>query len=349
MSNSTVPKNAFVDFKRVKSSVTLLQVLERYDLMGTLKRTADRLSGPCPLHGGSNPTQFRVSVSRNCFNCFGACGRGGNVIDFVSLREGVSIRDAALLLQKWFMPETASVRVAESAPLPTSSPLPPPQGHPPQPAKAAEDEVGDEGNAGENPPLSFELKSLKQDHPYAGERGLTEATVKSYGVGYCSRGCLRGHLAIPIRNSEGELVAYIGRWPGEPPAGHAKYKLPKGFRKSLELFNLDRARHADSSQPLLVVEGVFDCLHLVQLGYPRTVALLGSTLSARQEVLLREAAGSRGTILLILDADPAGRKGAADAAGRLCRFCTVRIVDIGGHRPQPEQLNAEEAATLLSA
>lgn len=349
MSTSTVPQNVFVDFKHVKSSVTLLQVLERYDLIGTLKRTADRLSGPCPLHGGSNPTQFRVSVSRNCFNCFGACGRGGNVIDFVSLREGIPIRDAALLLQKWFMPATASVRLAESPPLSSSSALPPSPSHPPQPTKAAEDEIKDDGDAGENPPLSFELKSLKQDHPYTGERGLTEATVKSYGVGYCSRGCLRGHLAIPIRNRQGELVAYIGRWPGEPPAGHSKYKLPKGFRKSLELFNLDRALHADSSQPLLVVEGVFDCLNLVQLGYPRTVALLGSSLSERQEALLREAAGPRGAILLLLDADAAGRKGAADAAGRLCRFCTVRIIDIGESHPQPEQLNAEEAAALLSA
>lgn len=349
MTTSTAPQNVFVDFKHVKSSVTLLQVLERYDLIGTLKRTADRLSGPCPLHRGSNPTQFRVSVSRNCFNCFGACGRGGNVIDFVSLREGIPIRDAALLLQKWFMPETSSGRLAEATPLPSSSSLPVSTGHPPQPPKAAEDGFRDESVAGDNPPLSFELKSLKQDHPYTAERGLTEATAKSYGVGYCSRGCLRGYLAIPVRNRAGELVAYIGRWPGEPPAGHAKYKLPKGFRKSLELFNLDRALHADSSLPLIVVEGVFDCLHLVQLGYPRTVALLGSSLSDRQEALLREAAGPRGTILLLLDADAAGRKGAADAAGRLCRFCTVRIINVGESHPQPEQLNAEEAATLISA
>ena len=344
MSTSTVPKNAFVDFKQVKSCVTLLQVLERYDLLRTFKRAADRLSGPCPLHRGSNPTQFRVSVSRNCFNCFGTCGRGGNVIDFVALREGIPFRDAALLLQEWFMPETAASRLAESAPLPTSS-------RPPSPSPSttvAADESSDDDEAGENPPLSFELKSLKLDHPYPAERGLTEATVKSYGIGYCPKGCLRGYLAIPIRNREGKLVAYMGRWPGEPTADQPKYKLPKGFRKNLELFNLDRALQADASQPLLVVEGVFDCLRLVQLGYPRTVALLGSTLSTRQEVLLRDT-GSGGGICLLLDADAPGRKGAADAAGRLCRFCTVRIIDIGGYRSQPEQLTAGEVASLLSA
>ena len=349
MSTSTVPPNAFVDFKQVKSRVTLLQVLERYDLLRTLKRAADRLSGPCPLHRGSNPTQFRVSVSRNCFNCFGTCGRGGNVIDFVSLREGIPFRDAALLLQEWFMPNAAASRLAESVPLQPSSRSPSLPDLPPPTIPAAANESSNDDEAGENLPLSFELKSLKQDHPYPAERGLTEATVKSYGIGYCSKGCLRGYLAIPIRNHEGKLVAYMGRWPGDPPADQPKYKLPKGFQKNLELFNLDHALQADASQPLLVVEGVFDCLHLVQLGYVRTVALLGSTLSARQEVLLREAVGSRGTIILILDADAAGRKGAADAAGRLCRFCTVRIVDIGERHPQPEQLNAEEVAPLLNA
>ncbi len=349
MSTSTVPQNAFVDFKQVKSRITLLQVLERYDLLRTFKRAADRLSGPCPLHGGSNPTQFRVSVSRNCFNCFGTCGRGGNVIDFVSLREGIPFRDAALLLQEWFMPDAASSRLAESAPLPASSRPPSPPSHPPPPTMAVADESSDDDEAGENPPLSFELKSLKLDHPYAAVRGLTEATVKSYGIGYCTKGCLRGYLAIPIRNREGKLVAYMGRWPGEPAADQPKYKLPKGFRKNLELFNLDRALEADASQPLLVVEGGFDCLHLVQLGYPRTVALLGSTLSARQEVLLRDAAGSGGELCLLFDADAAGRKGAADAAGRLSCFCTVRTIDIGVYHSQPEQLTAGEVASLLSA
>lgn len=347
MSTSTVPHNVFVDFKQVKSRVSVLQVLERYDLLRTLKRAADRLSGPCPLHRGSNPTQFRVSVSRNCFNCFGTCGRGGNVIDFVSLREGIPFRDAALLLQEWFMPEMAASRLAEAPPMTASSRPPSPPGPPPPPTKVAADEFSEDDEAGENPPLSFELKSLKLDHPYPAERGLTEATVKSYGLGYCSKGCLRGYLAIPIRNREGRLVAYIGRWPGDPTDDKPKYKLPKGFRKSLELFNLDRALQADASQPLLVVEGVFDCLRLVQLGYPRTVALLGSALSTRQEVLLRDAARSGGGICLLLDADAAGRKGAGDAAGRLCRFCTVRIIDIGEYHPQPEQLNAQEVAALL--
>lgn len=342
-----MPRNAFVDFKEVKSSVTIVQILERYDLVRTFKRLTDRFSGPCPIHGGTNPTQFRVSISKNCWNCFGTCGRGGNVIDFVSLREGVPFRDAALLLQEWFMPDMAAVKVAAPALL-SLNPSSPPGNNPPDGMALVTDPSHDE-EAGDNPPLTFELKSLKQDHPYLGERGLTQATVQSYGIGYCPKGCLRGYIAIPIRNRDGALLAYIGRWPSEPMADKPKYKLPKGFRKSLELFNLDRAVKADASQPLLVVEGVFDCLHLVQLGYPRTVALLGSSLSNRQEILLCDAAGRSGQICLILDADAAGRKGASGAAGRLCRSCTVRVVNVGEYCQQPEQLKAQEVAALLRA
>lgn len=344
----SMPSNAFVDFKLVKARISISQVLERYDLMKTFKRSGDRLSGPCPLHRGTNPTQFRASLSKNCWNCFGSCGRGGNIIDFVSMREGVPFRDAALLLQQWFIPEgTSPAQVAETPPQPRPHPPSPPGKDPPRTAAPAEDS-SDDDEAGENPPLSFELKSLKQDHPYLAERGLTAATIASYGIGYCPKGCLRGYVAIPIRNRDGALVAYIGRWPGEPEAGKPKYKLPKGFRKSLELFNLDRAVAANASMPLLVVEGIFDCLRLVQFGYTRTVALLGSSLSKRQELLLADLAGTTGSIYLLLDADEAGRKGAADAAGRLCRSCMVRVIDIGEYRQQPEHLKRHEIEALLT-
>lgn len=340
----SMPSNAFVDFKEVKSRVGILQLLERYDLTRTFKRSGDRMSGPCPLHRGSNPTQFRVSASKNCWNCFGTCGRGGNVIDFVAMRENLPFRDAALLLQEWFMPEKAASKVAESAPH-RSTPRPP-SSAPPTHQRSATGSERDEDEAGENLPLSFELKSLKPDHPYLAERGLSQATVERYGIGYCPRGCLRGYVAIPIRDRGGRLVGYIGRWPGDPPEDKPKYKLPKGFKKSLEVFNVDSATKEPTEQPLLVVEGVFDCLRLVQFGYPRTVALLGSSLSQRQEALIRDTAGN-GVICLMLDADDAGRHGAADAASRLARSCTVRTLDIGEFRQQPEQLERHEIEALL--
>src|SRR6185369_14026556 len=98
-------------------------------------------------------------------------------------------------------------------------------------------------------------------------RGLSQSTIETFGIGYCAQGTLAGWIAIPIHNAAGQIVAYAGRWPGKPTDGQAKYKLPTGFRKSLELFNLHRACAADARLPLVVVEGFFG-LHACLAGGP---------------------------------------------------------------------------------
>src|SRR5882757_4188480 len=92
----------FVDFKAVKAAVSMLQVLEHYGLAASFKRSGNSLSGSCPLHAGENRTQFRVSLEKNCWNCFGTCKGGGNILDFVARKEGCSLREAALALCDWF-------------------------------------------------------------------------------------------------------------------------------------------------------------------------------------------------------------------------------------------------------
>jgi hypothetical protein len=75
-----MPKNQFVDFKAVKSAVSMEQTLQHYGLLEKLKRSGDSLTGACPIHRGSNPTQFRVSLGKNLWNCFSDCKGGGNGI-----------------------------------------------------------------------------------------------------------------------------------------------------------------------------------------------------------------------------------------------------------------------------
>jgi len=97
-----MPKKPFVDFREVRSRITMENVLEHYGVLDTFKRTGDRLSGPCPIHGGTNPTQFRVDTEKNLWNCFSECKHGGNVLDFIAKKEDVSIHDAALKACEWF-------------------------------------------------------------------------------------------------------------------------------------------------------------------------------------------------------------------------------------------------------
>src|SRR5258708_14947639 len=99
-------KKPFVDFRAIRARVTMEQVLDHYGVLDTFKRNGNRLSGPCPIHGGSNPTQFRVDTDKNLWNCFSECKNGGNVLDFIARKEDVSIHDAAIKACEWM--ETSS-------------------------------------------------------------------------------------------------------------------------------------------------------------------------------------------------------------------------------------------------
>ncbi len=331
-------KPQFVDFRALKSAVTMVQVLEHYDLLSQLHRNGDSLTGACPIHGGDNQTAFRVSISKNCWDCFSRCAGGGNVLDFVAKKEKVSLLKAANLLVEWFHP---------NLPAQDNEPVEKPTPAKSKPASVSKPALKEsEGNAGENPPLDFELKHLQPEHPYLSERGLTAEAIQTFGLGFCAKGLLTGRIAIPIHNAKGQLVAYAGRWPGLPPEGKEKYKLPQGFKKSLELFSLHRALAQPADEPLVVVEGFFDCLNLWQHGIKRVVALMGSSLSTAQEALLREHLTTASPVIVMLDEDDAGRRGRDDIAARLAPFAFVRVHRFEEEGAQPDQLTADEIRAL---
>ena len=335
-------KSQFVDFKAVKAAITMEQVLDHYGLMDKFKRGTDSLNGPCPIHKGSNPTQFRASMSKNIWNCFSKCACGGNVLDFIAKMENVSIHAAALKAIEWFNlnPEAMSAdsgqEAGESEAAPKSSDTQRPKPAP-KPAPVVE-------NGAPNKPLQFRLDKLQREHPYlTQERGLTLETIIDFGIGYCSKGMMADRIAIPIHNVKGEVVAYAGRFPGEPPDEDTpKYKLPPGFRKSQELFNIDRAVREWPDKPLVIVEGFFDCMKLHQHGYCRSVALMGNTMSTTQEELIRQFTDSKSHVIVMLDENDAGRAGREDIACRLSKFCYVRVHQFDKPDMEPEHLTAEE-------
>jgi DNA primase len=159
---------------------------------------------------------------------------------------------------------------------------------------------------------------------------------------------MAGRIAIPIHNPDGAVVAYAGRFPGEPPGDTPKYKLPQGFRKSLELFNIDRAVKEPRDKPLVIVEGFFGCMNLWQHGCRRVVALMGSTMSEAQEETIRKCTDRHSQVIVVLDEDEAGRAGRGDIAVRLAKFVFVRIHVLDQEDRQAEHLSAEEVAALLA-
>lgn len=337
-----MPKKPFVDFRDIRARITMEQVLTHYQLLDTFKRTGPNLSGPCPIHKGTNKTQFRVDTEKNIWNCFSECKHGGNTLDFICRMENLSIHDAAIKACEWFDIPLDEVKGPDGEPeekpeapkaAAKSKPAPPPEDNQP------------------NPPLKFKLDKLNREHPYlTQERGLTLETIIDFGLGFFTgeRGMMVGYIVIPIHNVNGEVVAYAGRWPGEPPDKDTpKYKIPAGFKKSQELFNLDRASKEPADKPLVIVEGFFDVIKIHQHGYRKVVALMGSTMSAAQEALIRQHTERQGHIIVMLDENPAGMAGRADVAARLSQHCFVRTHTFDKPDAEPEHLTAEEVRALL--
>lgn len=339
-------KTKFVDFRAVKAAITMEQLLGHYKILDQFKRTGDSLNGPCPIHKGSNPTQFRVSTTKNIWNCFSDCEHGGNTLDFITKMEKCSIHAAALKAIEWFSldPETmtASDDKVEAAEPKTSAPAAKPAARP-----VASPKFTPESNV-PNAPLKFRLDKLERTHPYLTEqRRLKPETIVDFGIGFCAKGMMADRIAIPIHNVKGEVVAYAGRFVGEAPEGTPKYKLPPGFRKSQELFNLDRVIKEPADKPLLIVEGFFDAMKIHDHGYRKVVAIMGATLSSTQEELIRQHTTSDSHVIVMLDENEAGKAGREDIACRLSKFCFVRVHQFPRPDMEPEHLTDEEVADIV--
>jgi len=333
-------KSSFVDFKAVKAAVKMEEVLRHYKLLDGFKRSGDSLSGPCPIHEGTNSTQFRVSTSKNLWNCFSECKNGGNVLDFIAQMEEVSIHAAALKAIEWFKLDRKSLTRSSRDTADDKSE---------SKQSSEEDHSEDESEKAEpNKPLKFRLDKLAKQHPFLTERKLTAETIETFGIGFCSKGMMAGRIAIPIGNDKGEVVAYAGRLPGEPSDDSPKYKPPPGFRKSLELFNIDRAIKEPPEAPLIMVEGFFDCMALHQHGYKKVVALMGTTLSTEQEDLIVRHTDVNTRIIVMLDEDDGGRGTRSEIAGRLAFYCYVMIHKFKKEGQQPSDLTHEEIQMILT-
>ena len=312
----------WVDFKAVKQSVTMEQILGRYGVK--LKKSGKELRGRCPIHQGDGTDSFHANTEKNAFHCF-SCQAKGNVLDLVAAIEKCSVRDAALKLKDWF-------------PVSASGSIPAPGGKPMVDSPLATEELGE--RAEPNKPLGFQLKGINFAHPYLAQRGIDPETAEYFGVGlFTGKGSMSGRIVIPIENEKGELVAYAGR---SVDGSEPKYKLPAGFKKGQVLYNLGRVLEEDSTGTVVLVEGFFDCMKVV-LAEHVCVALMGCSLSGDQEEQL--AAHFR-QVVVMLDGDEAGRKAAGEIAGRLAHRVWVRVVDLPEGK-QPDQLSTAELQAVL--
>lgn len=356
----------WVDFKQIKQKISMEMVLSHYQLLKTFRRSSHGLRGPCPIHKGKHNNQFHVDTVKNRWNCFGGCDMKeleGHVIGFVAAMENVSLRDAAIMIAKWYDISTAyparkeageaREREAEKAPQTVTTKDPEKEELPkakaetkPAPCATTPELSGEEDL--ENKELTFELKNLSTTHPFFNERGITSESIAHFGLGHCGKGIMKDRIVFPIHRHDGKLIAYTGRTVNEITDENPKWLLPPGLIKTKVLFNFHRVAGKFSS--VILVEGPLDLLAVHQAGFPNVVALLGKEVLEVEKHSydqLRLITENFNHAILLLDGDEDGREGAATCAIKLSSRMFVRIVSLLDGK-DPADLTAPELAEILS-
>ena len=101
------------EIERIKREIPVQRLAEARGIK--LSGHGKDLIGLCPFHPDKNPSLV-ITPEKNLWNCLGACGVGGSVIDWVMKAEAVSFPHAVQILRE--MPEalTRSKNIYENPP-----------------------------------------------------------------------------------------------------------------------------------------------------------------------------------------------------------------------------------------
>jgi DNA primase len=126
---------------------------------------------------------------------------------------------------------------------------------------------------------------------YLKERGITQADIVKYNIGYCSEGLYFGRIIVPSYDENGDLNYFIARsyYKDEP----YKYKNPPVNRDVIVFEN-----QINWNEPITLCEGVFDSFSIKR----NCIPLLGKFLLSKLKNKIIEKGVKEVTIMLDSDA-----------------------------------------------
>jgi DNA primase len=140
------------------------------------------------------------------------------------------------------------------------------------------------------------------------DKGFTPNTLEAFDAGYDSDD---QRVTIPIWNSDKKLLGILGR---ACRSTEFKYVPYLNFKYTNHVYNLQATIEGE---PVVLVEGAFDCWMLQQWKIPFTaIATMTSHMSERQALQILE---KHANIYIFFDNDKGGWAGAAQAARLLTR------------------------------
>jgi DNA primase len=347
---------------RVRDSVDIVDLVSGYV---SLKKRGKNWLGLCPFHSEKTPS-FNVNPDKQIFHCFG-CGVGGDAFKFLELQKGLSFPEAIRELA-----ERAGITLPENRPRPEN--------------RGAQDErktllaVTSEAAAFFRGELAGPAGRAARE--YLAKRGVSEAVIREFDLGWSlpawdgllrhlrqkshapellekaglvvkrSEGeghydRFRGRIIFPIRDINGNVVAFGGRVMDDSLPKYLNSPETPLYSKSNILYGMDRAKDAArKSDHFIIVEGYLDAIACHQHGVRNAVATLGTALTEGHLRLMRRFTKK---LKLIFDPDPAGVRAALRSFDLLVGSgMQVKVVSLPGG-DDPDTVLAKRGREVFAA
>jgi len=283
-----------------------------------LKKAGKEFKGLCPFHREKTPS-FMVSQEKQVYHCFG-CNASGNVVTFIMDIENLTFKEAIE-----FLADRVGITLEETVLTERE-----------YQRKKLIDEIY---KVNKLATMYFYNKLFSEEGrqalTYIRKRGLTEATIKKFGIGYSSphgNGLLnflkekgytesflvkagllsqknnryydrfRNRVMFPIIDVKGNVIGFGGRSIDDSLPKYLNTPETEVFKKSKTLFAINFAKKTQQDK-FIIVEGYMDAISLHQAGIDCAVASLGTALTEDQARLIKRY---KGNVVIAYDADEAG-------------------------------------------
>lgn len=307
-----------------------------------------RFVGLCPFHAEKTPSMM-VYTNTQSFYCFG-CGAGGDVISFIMKIENLEYIDALK-----FLSQRAKIDFIED------------ENNLGQQKQNIKKRLLAANIVAAKLFYKNLLNSAEVKRYLMRERKLKVETIKKFGLGFApadyfnltqhmlnlgfsvdelleaklvTRGngkkiydVFRNRIMIPIINTKSEIIGFGGRALGDFKPKYLNSKDSLLFKKTNNLFNLNLAK-AEKTDTIILVEGYFDAIAIVQAGVNNVVATLGTALTTKQAQIISMYAKR---VVLSYDSDQAGIDATRRAVNILSELgLQVDILNLGVYKDPDE-------------
>ena len=340
--------------EEVRMKNDIVDVISQYV---RLTRKGSSYFGLCPFHNEKTPS-FSVTPSKQMYYCFG-CGAGGNVFNFVMEYENYSFGEALSHLAERAGVELPKIEYSKAAR-----------------EKAERRATLLEINKTAAQYFYYQLRreNGKAAHEYLTGRGLSEETIKKFGLGYSDKysddlykylksknysdELLResglfniderhgmydkfwNRVIFPIMDVNNRVIGFGGRVMGDAKPKYLNSPETQIFDKSRNLYGLNVARTTRKNY-LILCEGYMDVISMHQAGFTNAVASLGTALTSGHASLVKRYTQE---VLLLYDSDEAGVKAALRAIPILREAgVNSRVVNLRPHKDPDEFIKTEGA------